>query len=74
LLHRTFPFVAVHAALDVIDAMGSVDPGLVAIEARRIAAGRGPTGAVVERAAVRQFDRPAPGLAGYDALLGEAAS
>jgi len=74
LLHRTLPFVAVHAALDAIDRMGSVDAGLVAIEARRIAAGRGPTGAVVERPAVRRFDRPAPGLAGYDALLGEAAS
>ena len=75
LLHRSLPFVAVHAALDAIDRLGSVDAGLVAIEARRIAAGRGPTGAVVERAAVRRFNRPAPGLAGYDALLrGEAAS
>ncbi len=74
LLHRTLPFVAVHAALDAIDRIGSLDAGLVAIEARRIAAGRGPTGAVVERSAVRRFDRPAPGLAGYDALLGEAAS
>ena len=66
--------MAVHAALDALDPMGSVDAGLVAIEARRIADGRGPTGAVVERAAVRRFDRPAPGLAAYDALLGEAAS
>jgi hypothetical protein len=74
LLHRTLPFVAVHAALDAIDRMGSVDAGLVAIEARRIADGRGPTGAVVGRASVRRFDRPAPGLAGYDVLLGEAAS
>ncbi len=74
LLHRTLPFVAVHAALDALERIGSVDAGLVAIEARRIAAGRGPTGAVVERPAVRRFDRPAPGLAGYDALLGEAAS
>ncbi len=74
LLHRTLPFVAVHAALDALERMGSVDAGLVAIEARRIAAGRGPTGAVVGRPAVRRFDRPAPGLAGYDALLGEAAS
>jgi hypothetical protein len=45
LLHRTLPFVAVHAALDA-----------------------------VERALVRRFDRPAPGLAPYDTLLGEAAS
>ena len=74
LLHRTLPFVAVHAALDAVARTGSVDSGLIAIEARRIAAGRGPTGAVIERAAVRRFDRPAPGLASYDALLGEAAS
>ena len=74
LLHRTLPFVAVHAALDAVDRTGSVDAGLVAIEARRIADHQGPTGAVVERATLRRFDRPAPGLAGYDALLGEAAS
>jgi len=74
LLHRTLPFVAVHAALDAIDRAGSVDPGLVAIEARRIADGHGPTGAPVERATLRRFDRPSPGLAGYDVLLTEAAS
>jgi len=74
LLHRTLPFVAVHAALDALERIGSIDPALVAIEARRIAAGRGPTGAVVERAAVRRFDRPTPALAGYDALLTQAAS
>jgi hypothetical protein len=74
LLHRSLPSVAVHAALDVVERGRSVDPGLVAIETRRIAAGRGPTGAVVERPALRRFDRPAPGLGGYDTLLGEAAS
>jgi len=74
LRNRSLPFVAVHAALDAIERMGSVDPALVAIEARRIADGRGPTGALVERAAVRRFDRPTPGLSAYDALLGEAAS
>ena len=45
-----------------------VDPALVAIEARRIADGRRET-AVVERPALRRFERPAPSLAGYDALL-----
>jgi len=74
LLHRTLPFVAVHAALDTVERIGSVDAGLVAIEARRIAAGQGPTGMAIERAAVRRFDRPTPGLTAYDALLGEAAS
>jgi len=68
LLHRQLPFVAVHAALDTAERLGAVDPALVAIEARRIADGRGPTG-VVERPALRRFDRPAPSLAGYDALL-----
>ena len=48
--------------------VGAVDPALVAIEARRIADGRRETG-VVERSALRRFERPAPSLAGYDALL-----
>ena len=68
LLHRRLPFIAVHAALDAVERLGSADPALVAIEARRIAAGRRPA-AVVERPALRRFDRPAPSLAGYDALL-----
>jgi len=69
LLHRHLPFTAVHAALDVVERVGAVDPAVVAIEARRIADRRGPTGVSVERAALRRFDRPAPALGGYDALL-----
>ena len=57
-----------HAAVSVT----AVDPALVAIEARRIADGRRET-TVVERPALRRFDRPAPGLAGYDALLAASA-
>ena len=68
LLHRRLPFIAVHAALDAVERLGSADPALVAIEARRIADGRRER-AVVERPALRRFDRPAPALAGYDALL-----
>ena len=68
LLHRSLPFVAVHAALDAVERLDAVDPALVAIEARRIADGRRET-AVVERPALRRFERPAPSLAGYDALL-----
>ena len=68
LLHRRLPFIAVHAALDAVERVGSADPALVAIEARRIADGRRER-AVVERPALRRFDRPAPSLAGYDALL-----
>ena len=74
LLHRSLPFVAVHAALDAVERVRSVDPGLVAIEARRIVAGPGRTGVMVEGSSLRRFDRPAPLLGGYDALLGEAAS
>jgi len=71
LLHRSLPFVAVHAALDAADRVGSADPALVAIEARRIAEHRGPTGSVVERPALRRFDRDAPPLSVYDGLLTE---
>ena len=62
LLHRRLPFIPVHAALDAVERIGSVDPALVAIEARRIADGRR-TAAVVERPAFRRFDRPASSLA-----------
>ena len=68
LLHRRLPFTAVHAALDAVSRVGSVDPSLVAIEARRIADRPRETG-VVERPALRRFDRPAPSLARYDGLL-----
>lgn len=71
LLHRSLPFPAVHAALDSVNRMGSADPALVAIEARRITDGRGPTGSVVERPALRRFDRAAPALSVYDGLLAE---
>ena len=74
LLHRALPSIAVHAALDAVDRAGSLDPALVAIEARRIADGRGPTGVAVERPALRRFDRPTPALAGYDALLAGSSS
>ena len=72
MLHRHLPFAVVHAALVAMERIGSVDPALVAIEARRIADGRRET-TVVERPALRRFDRPAPGLAGYDALLAASA-
>ena len=72
LLHRHLPAAAVHAALDAVERLSAVDPALVAIEARRIADGRRET-AVVERPALRRFDRPAPALAGYDTLLAASA-
>lgn len=71
LLHRGLPFIAVHAALDTANRIGSADPALVAIEARRITEGRGPTGSAVDRPALRRFDRDAPVLTVYDGLLAE---
>ena len=68
-LHRSLPFVAVHAALDMANRMGSADAALVAIEARRITVGRAPKGSAVERPALRRFDRNAPVLTVYDGLL-----
>lgn len=72
LLHRGLPFPAVHAALEAVNAAGSADPALVAIEARRITEHRGPTGSTVSSGShLRRFDRDAPVLAVYDGLLGE---
>jgi transposase len=73
LLHRGLPIVAVHAALDTVECMGSCDPALVAIEARRIADDRGTTAVAVDRSdAGRGWSRSVPALAGYDALIGTA--
>jgi len=70
LLHRGLPFPALHAALEAVNSAGSVDPALVAIEARRITEGRRPTGSTVPAAAhLRRFDREAPVLTVYDGLL-----
>jgi hypothetical protein len=70
LLHRGLPFVAVHAALDAVERTGSCDPGLVAIEARRISDGRGTTTLGIDPADRRGWSRPVPVLAGYDTLMG----
>jgi hypothetical protein len=69
LLHRTLPFIAVHAALDTVERMRSADHELVAIEARRIADGRGQTTVTPDRSDRRGWSRAVPVLAGYDALL-----
>ncbi len=68
LLHRHLPFTAVHAALGTVNRIQSVNPELVAIEARRLA-DRRPPDAAVERPHLERYDRPAPLLDGYDALL-----
>jgi transposase len=74
LLHRQLPFIALHAALDAVEQVGSADAALVAIEARRIADGRGQTAVTVERGDDRAgWSRPVPVLGGYDALIGSGA-
>jgi len=69
LLHRTLPFIAIHAALDTVERMRSADPDLVAIEARRIADGRGQTAVTPDRTGRAGWSRPVPVLASYDTLL-----
>jgi len=69
LLHRRLPFIAVHAALDAVERVRSCDPGLVAIEARRITDGRDSTTIVIEHDERAGWSRPVPVLSGYDALL-----
>lgn len=70
LLHRQLPLVAVRAALDAVEHVGSCDPDLVAIEARRTVDGRGTTAVSPDRAEWADWSRPVPALTGYDALLG----
>ena len=70
LLHRWLPFPAVHAALEAVNSAGSVDPNLVAIEARRISEQRGPTGSSLPSAAhLQRYERETPSLTLYDGLL-----
>jgi hypothetical protein len=70
LLHRGMGADDVAAGIDAALAAGSVDPEVVAIEARQ-AADRGHTAGavVVPIEAARCAPRPAPDLAGYDGLL-----
>ncbi len=69
LLHRSLPFIAVHAALDAVERVRSCDPDPVAIEARRIAdAGSRPV-VTTDQDDRAGWSRPVPILTGYDALL-----
>jgi transposase len=67
LLHRRLPAAAVVAAMEAALGAGVVDPKVVAVEARRAADGASP--GVVAIGELARYDRPAPALAGYDALL-----
>lgn len=68
LLHRTLPVTHVLAGIDAALGVGSVDPALVAIEARGLADTSGAVVVPITQAPGLQ-ERPAPTLAGYDALL-----
>jgi hypothetical protein len=66
LAHRVLPADAVVAGMNAALGVGSVDPEVVVIEARRA---QRPEAAVVPIGALTRFDRPAPTIAHYDQLL-----
>ncbi len=68
LLHRSLPEAAVVGGMVAALAVGSVDPEVVAVEARR-SLEEAPTPAVVVPIGARLLPRPAPGLDDYDELL-----
>jgi len=68
LLQRRMPAVVVAEAMDAALAIGSVDPEVVAIEARRIQTRR-PAAPVVPIGTGARDVRPLPRLSGYDLLL-----
>ncbi len=67
LTHRTLPAPAVLAGIRHALAMGSVDPTLVVIEARRASAASPPVTLPLQTLA--RYDRPLPALSHYDTLL-----
>jgi transposase len=71
LLHRSLPADSVLAAMSAALSMGSVDPEVVAVEARRHRDSGTPLAPVVP-IGVRLSHRPPPALDGYDELLGAA--
>jgi hypothetical protein len=72
LLHRRLPAATVIAAMEAALGIGSVDPEVVAIEARRIAEKRSKV--VVPIVKVAAIKRPVPTLDDYDELLAAGAA
>ncbi|MDQ3145904.1 MAG: IS21 family transposase [Actinomycetota bacterium] len=68
LLHRSVTADGVVAGIDRALVAGSIDPAVVAIEARRAAEGTG-VAVVPIGEGLSRFDRPAPSIADYDDLL-----
>jgi transposase len=67
LAHRTLPADALATAMSRAVEAGTLDPQAVLIDARRQADGR--LAPVIPIGALARYDRPAPSLTGYDALL-----
>jgi transposase len=67
LAHRQLPAAALVAGMERVLAIGSVDPELVRIEARRTL-GR-PESVMVLPDRLERYERPLPGLSAYDGLL-----
>lgn len=67
LIHRTLPAAAVLAGIRHALAVGSVDPAVVTIEARRVAEGW--TDVVIPIGTLARYDRPLPTITHYDQLL-----
>ena len=75
LLHRTLPAAAITTGMDAALSLGSFDPDLIAVEARRATltiAAPTPVPLPATASSVATIERPAPSLAGYDQLLKEA--
>jgi transposase len=67
LAHRGLPAQALLAAMGTAVATGMLDPQSVIIDARREANGQ--VAPVIPIGTLARYDRPAPSLTGYDALL-----
>ena len=68
LLHRTLPAETVITGMRAAISMDSVDPDLVAVEARRVSHPK-PAPPLIVPTGKDLGERPAPSLAGYDQLL-----
>ena len=68
LVHRSLPASAVIAGMEAALAVGSADPAVVNIEARR-AAEAAPAGVVPIGERLSRYDRPTPDINRYDQLL-----
>jgi hypothetical protein len=73
LLHRTLPAEAISAGIDAALKVCSTDPELVAIEARRLT-DQAACPVIPIREALARYERPTPGLDGYDSLLDQPAT